>query len=152
MKTLLLFLLLTPYQLPTDDLDWKLITEMSGEIPSHPGLTVKVYGAEIARGDDLVKLSVRFDFPWGAPADIFKDSAPRGFDISSVERIDGKIELNCKTLVVRAIKASANVYQFNGKKHKSKEPPFTIESGNILALYFCEQGEKPTSAPTLKPK
>lgn len=153
MKALLLILLLAPSvyaQLPTDDLDWKLIQEMSGEIPNQPGITMEVYGARIMRGNDLVKLSVRFDFPFGAPVDVFKGSVSRGFDVSSVTRMAFKIEMNCKTLTVKPI-GGGHIYQFNGKRHKSKEPPFKIASGHIFASYFCEQGEKPTKAPTLKP-
>lgn len=148
---LALAVIVSAQSLPTDDLPWKLIKEMSGEIPDHTGLTIEVYGAKIARGDDLVKLSIRFDFPWGAPASLFKGNAPRGFDVSSVARFQGRIELNCKTLEVKPV-GGGDVYQFNGKRHKSKEPPFQIESGHIFATYFCEQGEAPTKAPTLKPK
>lgn len=131
--------------------DWKQIKEMSGDIPNHPGLTIEVFAAEIARGDDLVKLRLRTDFPNGAPVDLFRQSAPPGFDISSISRIESKLELNCATLTVKPSNATADVYQFNGKRIKSKEPPFQIESGNILAVYFCEQGEAPKTAPTLKP-
>lgn len=157
MKTLFLILAfailaLTPQQLPTDDLDWKLIKEMSGEIPNHPGQTVEVRGAQIARGNELVKVSVRFDFPWGAPVGVFKNSTvPRGFDLSSISRIQLRIELNCKTLEIKPVNNSSDVYQFNGKRLKSKEAPIKIGSGHIFAQYFCEQGEAPKKAPTLKP-
>lgn len=156
MKTLLLILLLslsTAAQQENNDLNWKLIKEMSGDIPNHPGLTVKTYGAEIARGGDLIKLSIKVGFPYGAPVSVFKDNVPHGFDVSSIERIEGRLELNCQTLVVRPVKASASIYQFSGKRFKSKEPPFTIESGNILATYFCERGGPVTTEPPkLKPK
>lgn len=145
MKLLLLILMLIPSG------EWKHIRELSGDIPDHPGLTLEVYVSEIARGDDLVKLSMRADFPGGAPIDVFKANVPHGFDASSITRIQTRLELNCRTLVVKPVKGSAEIYQFNGKKHKSKEPPFTIQDGHLLASYFCERGDAPKVAPTLKP-
>lgn len=132
--------------------EWKPIKEMSGEIPDHPGITLNVSASEIARGNDLVKLRIRFDFPDGAPYDLFRNNAPVGFDVSSVVRIESRIELNCKTFIVKPAGSSADVYQFNGKKLKSKEVPIAISSGHIFAQYFCEQGLAPTAAPRLKPK
>jgi len=131
--------------------DWKLIKEMSGEIPNHPGLMVELYAAQIARGDSTVKLILRMEYPWGAPGDIFKDAVPRGFDPTSISRVVGKVEFNCDTLVVTPLSGSAEIYQFNGKKFKSKEPPFVIGSGHIFAQYFCERGMPATKAPVLKP-
>lgn len=151
MKPLLLILALTVTCAAQDNLEWKPIMEMSRYVPDHPGVMIITYGAKIARGGDKVKLSMRFSFPQGAPVGIFKDNVPHGFDISSISRVESRIELNCKTLAVKPLGKSAEIYQFNGKKHKSKEPPFKIESGNVLARYFCEQGERPTVAPTLKP-
>ena len=147
MKFLLILLLIQ--NLPPN-LDWKLIKEMSGDIFNQKGLTANTYAARIARGNELVKLSIRIDYPQGAPVSVFKDHAPRGFDISSIASMVFRIELNCKTLTIKP-KGGGEVYQFNGKRHKSKEVPFKIESSHILAVYFCEQGEAPTKAPTLKP-
>jgi tetratricopeptide (TPR) repeat protein len=71
----------------TKEPDWKLIKEMSGEIPDHPGFTLEFRVAEIARGNDLVKLLMRVDMPGGAPVDLFRDNVPRVFDVSSFNRI-----------------------------------------------------------------
>lgn len=132
--------------------DWKLIKEMSGDIPNHSGLTVETYGAEIARGEETVKLLMRIDFPNGAPYAMFRDNVPRGFDVSSISQMTFKAEFNCKTLVMKPVGGTGKVYQFNGKKHKSKEPPFNLDAGHIFVNYFCERGEVPTKAPILKPK
>lgn len=149
MKALLLILLLSPAQ----DLDWKLIKEMSGDIPNHPGITVETRAAEIARGEETVKLTLRIDFPEGAPHDLFKDNTPHGFDVSSIARFVFKAEFNCRTLTMKAVRNEGSVYQFNGRKHKSKEPPFNLNSGHIFVNYFCERGAPaPLTAPTLKGK
>lgn len=132
--------------------DWKLIKEMSGEIPNHPGISLEMYAAQIARGEDIVKLAFRADFPNGAPVALFRENAPRGFDISSIVRFVGKLEFNCATLEIKPSGGSGYIYQFNGKRLKSKEPPFTIPSGHVFAQYFCERGTPPTQRPTLKPK
>jgi len=144
-----------PILLKTKESDWKLIKEMSGEIPDHPGFTLEFRAAEIARGNDLVKLVLRVDMPRGAPVDLFRDNVPRGFDVSSINRIEGRLEFNCKTLVLKAVNDSGVIYQFNGKRHKSKELPFKIDAdsrGAVFSQYFCERGEAPTVAPQLKPK
>lgn len=125
---------------------------MSGDIPNHPNLTIEVYASEIARGEDTVKLILRADFPNGAPVDLFRQNAPFGFDISSISRMVFKAKFNCKTLTMTTVSNSGEIYQFNGKKLKSKEPPFAVKEGDIFEKYFCERGEKPTQAPTLKPK
>lgn len=154
MRALLLILLLTvsaQAQQLEDIKDWKLIKEMSGEIPDHPGLTIEMYAAQIARGDSRVKLIVKAEFPGGAPRDLLKDHVPHGFDASSISTMVFKVEFDCDTLTVKAVNNSGEIYQFNGKRYKSKEPPFTIESGHILSQYFCERGTAPTKAPVLKP-
>lgn len=158
MKPLLLILALA-FSVSAQDIkdiekikDWKLIKEMSGEIPNHPAITLEMYAAQIARGDDIVKLAFRADFPNGAPVDLLKSGAPSGFDVSSITRIVGKLEFNCQTLQVRPLGGSAYAYQFNGKRYKSRETPFALNSGHILFEYFCERGNTPTKAPTLKPK
>lgn len=147
MKPLLLILLLAA---SASAQDWKEIKEMSGEIPNHPGLSVEFYAAEIARGDQKVKLMVKAEFPNGAPVDVFRGTVPFGFDISSVNKLVFKVEFNCDTLVMKTIKNSGELYQFNGTKHKTKEPPFGVNEGHVFVSYFCERGKKPTSAPTLK--
>lgn len=148
MKTLLLILALT---VSASAQEWKLIKEMSGAIPKHKGLTIEFYAAEIARGDDTVKLLVRTDFPNGAPR-LEGATYPKGFDPTSITRTTSKVQFNCKTLEVRFIKDSAEIYYSNGKKFKSKEPSFALASGHIFSEYFCERGEKATEAPTLQPK
>lgn len=150
MKPLFLILLFA-FTASAQTPDWKLIKEMSGDIPDNPGLTIETYAAEVARGDSLVKLKVKFEFPHGAPYNLLKDNVPLGFDISSISRFVFKAEFNCDTLVMKASQNSGEVYQFNGKRYKSKEPPFPLTSGHIFVNYFCERGEKPTVAPTLKP-
>ncbi|CAN5860802.1 hypothetical protein BH18ACI4_BH18ACI4_23820 [soil metagenome] len=85
------------------------------------------------------------------PTDIFRDNAPAGFDISSISRIVFKAEFNCDTLVMKAVNKSAEIYQFNGKRLKSKEPPFSVDTGHIFVNYFCERGGPATTAPKLKP-
>jgi hypothetical protein len=133
--------------------DWKPIKEMTGPIPNHRGMAIKTYAAKIARDGDIIKLSLRMDLPNGAPVDIFKNVVPPGFDIRSIVRVEGGLKLNCKTLVVKPLGGSATISQITGQKYKTKEPPFKIDSGNILALYFCEQPSAPvTTAPKLKPK
>lgn len=130
--------------------DWKLIKEMSGDISNHPGLTIELYAAEIARSDSGVKLIVRADFPWGSP--MFSGATyPRGFDTSSISRVVFRVELDCTMLVVKPATGSADVYQFNGKKYKSKEVPVVIQSGHVFERYFCERGDAPTKAPVLRP-
>jgi hypothetical protein len=150
MKPLLLILCLATYAAPQKP-EWKLLKEMSGEIPDHPGLTVETRASQIARGDDTVKLQIRWDFPWGAPRDLLKDHVLWGFDPSSISRVETKIQFNCKTLTVKSEKYS-DVYQFNGKKLKSRDYPFSIDYNHIFAEYFCERGETPKKAPALKPK
>lgn len=152
MKPLLLILALAFCVSAQDTKDWKLIKEMSGDIPDHPGLTVEVRAAQIARGDDGIKVMIRADFPWGSPDDLFRDRVPHGLDPTSISRIEGQIKLNCATRVVTPVAGSADVYQFNGKKYKSREPPFSAKSWNVAFLYFCEDGTTPIKAPTLKPK
>ena len=144
----LLFVLL--FQVPV--IEWKSIKEMSGEIPDNPGLTILTSASQIARDGDNVKVAFRFEFPGGAPWSVFRESVPSGFDVSSISKIEGRLELDCVTRTIRAKGNSAYIYQFNGKRFKSKEPPFRVEEGNILAAYFCETGTKPTVAPKLKPK
>lgn len=151
MKTLLLILIFYSAGMAQEP-EWKLIKEMSGEIPDHPGLTIEFYAAEVSRGDDLVKLLLRMNMPWGAPRDIFKPAFPPGFDISSVTRIEAKAEFNCDTLVMKVKKNSSEVYQFNGRRLKSKEPPFTVEQSNVFVRYFCERGPAPTTKPRLVAK
>lgn len=145
MRALLLIFVLT--QAP----DWKLIKEMSGEVPNHPGITVNFYAAEIARSDNQIRLLMKAEFPDGAPQ-IEGATYPRGFDTTSISRMEGKLKFNCDTLIVKFINGSAEIYQFNGKKLKSKELPFALNSGHILFQYFCERGERPKTAPILKPK
>lgn len=132
--------------------EWKLLKEMSGDIPDHPGITVEVYASQIARAGDRVKLQLRVEYPNGAPRDIFQPYVPWGFDASSISKMLAKVEFDCKTLIVKPVGGSAEIYQFNGKKLKSKEPPFKIDYGNIFARYFCErESESPKKAPVLKP-
>ena len=149
MKPLLLILL---FAFTASAQNWKPIKEMSGEIPNHPGLTIEIYAAQIERGDNVTKLRIRFDFPWGSPGDLLKENVPWGTDPTSISRVEGGFEFNCKTLIVKPDKASADVYQFNGKKFKSKEPPFSLDSGHILFQYFCEQpsASVSTGPPVLK--
>jgi hypothetical protein len=147
MKALLLLLALA---IPQKQ-EWKFIKELSGEIKDHPGLTVEIRMSEIARGGDRIRLLMRADFPGGAPRDVFQPLVPRGFDASSISRLEGKLELDCKALMVKPVRGSAEIYQFNGKKHKTKEPPFKINDAHIFARYFCELGEAPKKAPVLKP-
>lgn len=146
-----LFLILTLVFTAQAQDGWKSIKEMSGPIPD-AGVSIKTSAAQIARGDDHVKLLVRFDFPEGAPFALLKDNVPAGFDVSTIAAVVSKVDLNCKTLVVKMAGQKGDVYLFSGKHFQSREVAFKIESGNIFATYFCEQGEKPTHAPTLKPK
>lgn len=149
MKALFTLILLTTV---TNAQEWKPIKELSGPFPGHKGFSVETSASGIARGNDIIKLTVRFDFPWGAPPDLFRSGAPQGFDITSITRIETRFEFNCKTLVVKTNNSSATVYRFDGKKYKSKEPPFSIESSHIFSQYFCERGSVPIKPPTLKPK
>ena len=127
--------------------NWIPIKEMSGNIPNYPGITIETYASEIARDGDVIKLKVRFDFPWGVPMDWVREA---GFN-SSISRVELGVKLDCKTLIVTPMKGSADVYQFNGKKLKSKEPPIPIKEGHVFEKYFCERGGPATVAPTLKP-
>ena len=136
--------------LQTPPLQWKAIKEASHEIEGNKGLTIETYAAQIRRNEDIVKLYIRFDFPWGFPRDAAPNIASSNFDVTSISRIVGRLELNCKTLTVKPDGSAADVYQFNGKKHKSKELPFTLPPASLFADYFCETGTKPTTAPTLK--
>ena len=145
MKLLLLILAL---QTP---LEWKVIKEMSGNIPNHPGLTVVTSATQIKRSEYTTKLLLRADFPYGAPIDVFRDSAPHGFDVSSIVRMEAHVELDCRSNKITPTGGAGYLYQFNGKKIKSKEPPFNVSDGHIFAEYFCEKGTKPTTRPTLKP-
>jgi hypothetical protein len=149
MKPLLLILALATVA-AAQELQWKPIREMSGEIPNHPGVTVEFSAAEIARRDDGVKLILRAEFPWGAPSDLIKVPASE-LDVTSLFRFTGRMDFNCRTLVVKP-DGGGEAMQFNGKKHKTKESPFSIPQSHILSQYFCERGSAPTEAPTLKPK
>lgn len=151
MKPLLL-ILAAALSVSAQTTEWKRLSELSGDIPDHPGLIVQVSATQIARAEDLIKLRLRLEYPNGAPYDIFKKSVPLDFDASSISRIEALVELNCKSLVVSPVKGSADVYQFTGKRHKSREFPFTINAGNVFAQYFCEQGEAPKIAPRLSTK
>jgi hypothetical protein len=119
--------------------EWRPIKEMSGPIPDNPGLIMQVSVAQIARGEDRIKLSVKAEFPYGAPRDVFKDNVPWGFDPTSISQIVGRLDFNCSTLVVKPIKGSTEVYRFNGEHFKSKEPPFSIVPTHIFSEYFCER-------------
>lgn len=124
---------------------------MSGPVTDSPGLRVETYASEIKRSEHIIKVGVRIDFPDGAPSNVFKNAdTPRGFDISSISRIEGRLTLDCNTLTIKPEKGSARVYQFNGNSFKSKEPSFAISSAHIFAQYFCEQGTTPTTAPSLR--
>lgn len=151
MKVLLLILALTAgvvAQEPIEGItDWKFIKEVSGKIPNHPGLTVEVYAARFSHGNGKIKLITRFDFPNGAPVGVFKNNVPVGFDISSINRMIFKWEFNCDTLMMKAVKNSGEVVQFNGKRHKSKEPPFRVDAGNLFVGYFCERPSAPSKTP-----
>jgi hypothetical protein len=156
MKTLILLLIITggAYGQSVKDLDkleWKPIKEMSGPIWGYEGLTVDVKVAAIARRDDGVKVVLRFDYPWGAPGNVFK-IYPHGFDLSSISRVVYKADVNCQSLTLTFLSNSTDVYQFNGKRHKSKEAPQTMTNQSDLVRYFCEQGSAPTVAPTLRRK
>jgi hypothetical protein len=151
MKTLILILLLAGV-VTAQDYQWKHLKELSGEVPNHPGITFQTYAAEIQRGGDRIRLIWKVEFPWGAPYDVFKDNVPWGFDPSSVAKFQARLDFNCATRNVKAVGGSGEIYQFNGKRHKTKEPPFTAPPANIFTLYFCEQGQAPTVAPTLKSK
>src|SRR5688572_30561389 len=135
MKPLLLILALAFSAHAQKPEDWKFIKELSGEIPDNPGLTVEVRAAQIARGGETVKLLWRIDYPWGSPGEIFKNVVPRGTDPTSISRIVSKIQLNCQTHVVTPITNSAEIYQFNGKKHKSKEQSFPLEAYHVVFAY-----------------
>lgn len=147
MKALLLILALTVTAYAQAEPEWRLIKEMSGEFTGYPGFPVKTYGASVSRGNDLFTISIRFDFPDGVPFELAKGHVPTGFDASSIVRIESRIELNCKTLVVKMRKQSSDVYQFNGKRHKSKETPFQIPPVHVLAAYFCERPSAPSNTP-----
>jgi hypothetical protein len=152
-RPLLLVLLTLALTVSVPAQEWKLIKEMSGDIQNHPGFRIEVYAARIARGDDKVKLTLRFDFPNGAPFELFRKNVPFGFDVSSIARITSEVKLNCKTLTVSAVKNSAEIHQINGNKLKSKEPPVKLDSGSVFAGYFCEgSSEKSTGKPVLKTK
>lgn len=131
--------------------DWQKIKEMSGEIPNHPGITIEVYAAQIARNEGVIKLWMKTEFPQGSPR-LMGSTYPDGFDPSSVSRVVFGLEFDCDKRSVKPIKNSAHVYLFSGARHKSKEHPFTLNAGHILFGYFCEKGETPLSAPALKPK
>lgn len=141
MKVLLLILTL---QSPSE---WKSIKEMSGYVS---GVPMNTSAMKIARSGDVIKLLFRVEFPNGAPWEMLRENVPVGFDVSSISRIEGGLKLDCKSLKIKPEKNSARVYQFNGNSYKSKEPPFAIQSGNVFAQYFCEQGTAPTTAPTLR--
>lgn len=136
MKILLFILALAFAVNAQEKLEWKLIPEMSGPIPDHPGLSIEMYAARIARGDKNTKVSVRIELPNGAPVDLFHKSGasvPLGFDVSSITRMTLRVSLNCETLVLKPVGGSAEIYQFNGKHFKSKEPPFKIDDGHGFA-------------------
>ena len=135
MKALLLILALA-IGVSAQTPEWKLIKELTGEFPDRPNAPQEFRVAEIARGDDLVKLMVRVDFPNGM------------FDHAEIRRIEFKAEF---TLVLKPINKSAEIYLSNGKHVKSKEAPTMLDAGRTFVGYFCERGETPTKAPTLKP-
>jgi hypothetical protein len=119
--------------------EWRPIKEMSGAIPDNPGLTMQISVAQIARGEDRIKLLLKAEFPYGAPRDLFKANVPWGFDPTSISTVIGRLDFNCTTLVVKPVKGSAEVYRFNGERFKSKEPSFAIVPEHILSQYFCER-------------
>jgi hypothetical protein len=133
--------------------DWKFLPEMSGTAPD--GTSFRTYGTRIARGDDKVRLLMRFDFPDGAPREL-QLNVPRGWDATSVVRFLGEIEFNCASLRVKPIGGTGTIVRFDGKRSKTKEPPFAISESHIFSQYFCERGSSPAGPPAMimntKPK
>lgn len=135
---------------PMAELEWKMLNEMSGLMRGYPGFTMNVYGAQIARAGDRVKLAVRVEFPNGSPRGMFQKNVPSGVDPGTIAQVVGRLELDCGKMSVKPSGGSAEIFQQNGNHFKSKEPSFKIASAGLLATYFCEQGEAPTTAPVLK--
>lgn len=133
-----------------DDLHWKPIKEMSGDIPGHVGLTMDVYVAEIARRENGVKLLLRVDYPWGSPSDLFT-TAPKGLDKTSVSRIQGQFDFDCSTKTATPLRM-VEFFQFTGKRWKFDKFVFHPPAAETFAQYFCEQGLAPTTKPVLKHK
>lgn len=150
MHKLLLALILMFLPLPCfgQTNEWTPIKELTGFMLSR---AINTSMREIARSDDGVKLLIRFDFPDGAPPALFTH-VPAGFDMNEIVRVEGRLKLDCETMTVIPMTRSVELFTYNGTRFKSKETPFNIASGNLFAQYFCEQGESPTQAPTLKPR
>lgn len=97
---------------------------------------------------------VDFRFKNGWPADICSDGSctiPKSINPADVREMRGRLAIDCARLVVTPENASGELFTANGKRYKSKEPPFFIQDGSLLASYFCERpSEKATAPPVLK--
>ena len=121
--------------------DWKFVSE---------GPLIKSYIATdtIKRGGDIIKVWMRFELPHGS-RDLYADT-PIDFGES---RIYGLI--NCSQNKVQA--KTMMVYDRQGNFYAAKTDAFGWEEdrpdtiGHSVFVYFCERGETPTKAPTLKP-
>lgn len=147
MKVLILILVLA---VSAAAQEWKRINELSGPLRDYPEFNTEFYATEISRGDDTVRLGMKLDFPQGLPFDLLRGKLPFGFDASSISRITSVVKFNCKSLKVKPVSGSAEIFTVSGQRMKSKEPPFAIEQGHIFSQYFCERGEKATQAPVLR--
>jgi hypothetical protein len=134
-----------------DKLEWKAVREMSGPIWGYPGLEVQWAVAEIARRETGVKVLLRIEYPWGSPPELFT-KAPNGFDRTSVRRVLGRVDFDCKSKSVKSVSDKIEFYQFNGKRYTFNEFGFPLPTSEIFSQYFCESGPVPTHAPKLKPK
>jgi hypothetical protein len=138
-KTLLLILALA-ITASAQSLDWKHVGS---------GPTVELYVAEIARGPKQVKFWLRWDFPNGAPDGLLP--------VNGVSSIHAEATFDCVKQTAKLTNGYGFFYDAGGnliKKAKDKETvkgmmPGSV--GNYVLEYFCERGEKPTKAPTLKP-
>lgn len=153
MRVLLVILVLAlsvQSQTPDDaDLEWMLIPEASGPMTEYVNLSIQTYVAKISRGDNKVKLWVRFDFPNGAPMKLF----PR-YDVGSARMM---ATFDCEKQTAKLTKGHGFIYDLQGTfitkvkdKDAAKEVPASV--GHAIFQYFCERGPVSNQPPKLKAK
>lgn len=134
MKPLLLILLAASVAAQTG-LDWRRLAN---------GENVKVYVAEIARGEKEVKFWLRFDFPNGAPAN---------FPVANVGSVRIQATFNCEKKTGKLTKEYGYFYDRYGAFIKRAKDGETVKGmspdsvGGFLLEYFCEQPSKSSPGP-----
>jgi len=147
MKTILLILALAVGVSAQSIKEGKQITTWTF-VSEGPLIKSYISPDSIKRGDDIIKVWMRFELPKGS-RDLYANT-PIDFGETRVYGM-----LNCKASKMQS--KTMLVYDRAGNFYLGKENaggwaeerPDSI--GHSVFVYFCERGEKATEAPTLKP-